>query len=71
LVVLCCNRYRSNNKSSKFSLDRSRVWRASFSFESNDSCSMALEEVLTIWRRGSSTDTCIETMKNILSNCKR
>lgn len=70
LVVLCCNRYRSNNKSSKFSLDRSGVWRSSFSFESNDSCWMVLE-LLIIWRRGSSTDTCIGTMKNILLNSQR
>jgi hypothetical protein len=71
LVVLCCNRYRSNSKSSKFSLDRSRVWRTSFSFETNDSCSLAVEEALTIWRRGSSTNTCIGTMKNILLNSER
>jgi hypothetical protein len=25
LVVFCCNRYKSNNKSSKFSFDKSRV----------------------------------------------
>ncbi len=65
LVVFSCNRYKSNNKSSKFNFDRSRVWSwlsielSPFSFESDASCFI----VLTKWITGSSVDTWIGTMK--------